>query len=104
MIRLFNVSAWLVCRTSFVVVTTALAAGLALPAIAVAQSQATTGEINERVTDAQGGVLPGVTVTAKSPQTGYIRTVRPTPRACSCCRCCRPTPTISRWSSPGSVR
>ena len=38
-----------------------------------AQSQATTAEINGRIVDSQGGVLPGVTVTATSPQTGYMR-------------------------------
>lgn len=48
---------------------------LAWPAVASAQSQATTAEVNGRVTDAQGGVLPGVTVTVKSPATGYERTV-----------------------------
>ena len=42
---------------------------------AAAQSQATTGEINGRVVDAQGGTLPGVSVTAKNPDTGYVRTV-----------------------------
>lgn len=46
-----------------------------LPSVAVAQSQATTAEINGRVVDSQGGVLPGVTVTATSPQTGYSREV-----------------------------
>ena len=38
-----------------------------------AQSQATTAEINGRVVDGQGGVLPGVTVTAKNDATGYTR-------------------------------
>ena len=42
---------------------------------AAAQSQATTAEINGRVVDAQGGALPGVSVTAKNPETGYTRTV-----------------------------
>jgi outer membrane receptor for ferrienterochelin and colicin len=42
---------------------------------AAAQSQATTAEINGRVVDAQGGALPGVTVAAKNPETGYIREV-----------------------------
>ena len=46
---------------------------LAVPALARRQSQATTAEINGRVVDAQGGVLPGVTVTARNPETGYIR-------------------------------
>ncbi|MBK5299332.1 MAG: TonB-dependent receptor [Vicinamibacteria bacterium] len=45
----------------------------ALPAFA--QSQATTAEISGRVTDAQGGVLPGATVTVKSGDTGYTRSV-----------------------------
>jgi hypothetical protein len=45
---------------------------LAVPALA--QSQATTAEFNGRVVDAQGGVLPGVTVTARSEATGYVRT------------------------------
>lgn len=49
---------------------------LAVPATsAFAQSQATTAEINGRVTDAQGGVLPGATVTATSAATGYNRSV-----------------------------
>ena len=43
------------------------------PGLAGAQSQATTAEINGRIVDSQGGVLPGVTVTATSPQTGYTR-------------------------------
>jgi outer membrane receptor protein involved in Fe transport len=47
---------------------------MAMPAVARAQSQATTAEINGRVVDAQGGVLPGVTVTATSEATGYTRT------------------------------
>jgi hypothetical protein len=48
---------------------------LAWPNAAGAQSQATTAEVNGRVVDAQGGVLPGVTVTVKSPSTSYERTV-----------------------------
>jgi hypothetical protein len=55
--------------------TLVLAVGLGLPLEASAQSQATTGEVNGRVVDAQGGVVPGVTVAAKSPNTGYVRTV-----------------------------
>jgi hypothetical protein len=46
---------------------------LAAPGLALAQSQATTAEINGRIIDSQGGVLPGVTVAATSPQTGYMR-------------------------------
>ena len=52
-----------------------LLAAAALPPLALAQSQATTAEINGRVVDVQGGVLPGVTVTATNPETGYNRTV-----------------------------
>jgi hypothetical protein len=44
-------------------------------AVASAQSQATTGDVNGRIIDAQGGALPGVSVTAKNPDTGYLRTV-----------------------------
>ena len=40
-----------------------------------AQSQATTAEINGRVVDSQNAVLPGASVTVKSPSTGYSRTV-----------------------------
>ena len=40
------------------------------PTAAWAQSQATTGEVGGRVVDAQGAVVPGVTVTVKSPNTG----------------------------------
>ncbi len=39
-----------------------------------AQSQATTAELNGRVVDAQGGVLPGVTVTVRNEANGYVRT------------------------------
>ena len=51
----------------------ALTLFLAAPSLALAQSQATTAEINGRILDSQGGALPGVTVTATSPQTGYMR-------------------------------
>ena len=51
-----------------------LAVGLAIVAPAHAQSQATTGEVGGRVVDAQGAVVPGVTVTVKSPNTGLQRT------------------------------
>ena len=50
-----------------------LVTALALPPLALAQSQAPTAEINGRVVDAQGGVLPGVTVNATNPETGYNR-------------------------------
>ena len=44
------------------------------PAAAGAQ-QATTAEVNGRIVDAQGGVLPGVTVTVRNADTGYTRSV-----------------------------
>ena len=40
-----------------------------------AQSQATTAQISGQVTDAQGGALPGVTVTVTNPATGFTRSV-----------------------------
>src|SRR3982750_2377286 len=42
------------------------------PAIAFAQQ--TTGNITGRIVDTQGAAVPGVTVTARSPQTGFVRT------------------------------
>src|SRR5436309_56050 len=40
---------------------------------ASALAQQTTGNITGRVVDQQGGAMPGVTVTAKSPTTGFVR-------------------------------
>ena len=40
-----------------------------------AQSQAANGAIEGTITDSSGGVLPGVTVTITSPDTGLQRTV-----------------------------
>src|SRR5262249_60638868 len=37
-------------------------------------AQQTTGAITGRVVDQQGAAMPGVTVTAKSPSTGFTRT------------------------------
>ena len=48
----------------------ALLAVLAMPALA----QQTAGNVTGRVTDAQNAAVPGVTVTAKNSQTGFIRT------------------------------
>src|SRR6476469_8045519 len=42
------------------------------PSTAVAQQ--TTGNITGRIVDAQGAAVPGVTVTARNPQTGFVRT------------------------------
>src|SRR5919106_183212 len=41
---------------------------------ASAWAQLATAELNGRVTDASGGVLPGVTVTATQMATGLVRT------------------------------
>src|SRR3954470_23348117 len=46
----------------------------ALMAPAIASAQQTTGNITGRIVDAQGAAVPGVTVTARSPQTGFVRT------------------------------
>src|SRR5262245_12959198 len=62
-----------VCKASCAVLVAALT--LAMPALARGQSQATTGEINGRVVDAQAAILPGVTVTARNTQTGLVRSV-----------------------------
>jgi Carboxypeptidase regulatory-like domain len=37
-------------------------------------AQQTTGNIAGRVTDQQGSAVPGATITAKNPQTGFTRT------------------------------
>ena len=51
--------------------TLALLLGAGLPLFA----QQTTGNISGRALDPQGAAMPGVTVTAKNPQTGYTRAV-----------------------------
>jgi Carboxypeptidase regulatory-like domain/TonB dependent receptor len=43
--------------------------GLATPAVA----QQTTGNVTGRLVDSQGAAVPGVTVTAKNAQTGFVR-------------------------------
>ena len=48
----------------------AIVIGLAAPLLA----QQTTGNITGRVLDQQGAAVPGVTVTAKNPTTGFTRT------------------------------
>src|SRR5262249_43848006 len=52
-----------------------LGVGFALLLAAPAAAQKTTGDITGTVTDATGGVLPGVTVTARCQDTGALRTV-----------------------------
>src|SRR5260370_35212503 len=41
---------------------------------AFAQSQATTGNIEGRVIDANGAAIPGITVTATNPEPGLAKT------------------------------
>ncbi len=55
--------------TSRLVLGLALLAASTLPAVA----QQTTGNISGRALDPQGAAMPGVTVTARSPQTGFNR-------------------------------
>ena len=58
-------------RCLFASLVVVLCGILAVPAAA----QQTTGNITGRVTDQQGGALPGVTVTATQANTGFSRTV-----------------------------
>src|SRR5690349_6763170 len=46
--------------------------GLVVPSIGFAQQ--TSGNITGRIVDGQGAAVPGVTVTARSAQTGFVRT------------------------------
>ena len=46
----------------------------ALVAPSTSLAQQNSGNITGRIVDAQGAAVPGVTVTAKSPQTGFVRT------------------------------
>ncbi|HXG69704.1 MAG TPA: carboxypeptidase-like regulatory domain-containing protein, partial [Gemmatimonadaceae bacterium] len=41
--------------------------------VSTATAQQTTGNITGRIIDAQGASVPGVTVTAKNNQTGFVR-------------------------------
>src|SRR5436305_12612720 len=50
------------------------AAVLVLLGCAPAFAQQTTGSVTGRVVDQQGSAVPGATVTAKSPSTGFTRT------------------------------
>ena len=56
-------------RLVITIVRLALAALIAVPAVASAQT--ITGQISGRVTDASGGILPGVTVTVVNEGTGF---------------------------------
>src|SRR5436305_15007204 len=50
------------------------AAVLVLLGCAPAFAQQTTGSVTGRVVDQQGSAVPGATLTAKSPSTGFTRT------------------------------
>src|SRR5262245_12300657 len=54
-------------------VIAALTVSLTLASAAVGFAQKTTGDITGSVTDATGGVLPGVTITARCEETGLAR-------------------------------
>ena len=54
-------------RWSIAALTLVLALAAAVPAWAQGGGASSTGTIQGRITDAQGAVLPGVTVTATSP-------------------------------------
>ena len=56
-----------------ILIPVCLAALLALPGVAAAQSQAAGGSIEGTVTDESGGVLPGAAVTVKNQATGIVR-------------------------------
>ena len=55
--------------------TVLLVGALAALAVASAAAQTTNGVIAGVVSDAQSGVLPGVTVTGRNAETGFTRTV-----------------------------
>ena len=59
-------------RAWFIVLSVFLFHGLVLTASA--RAQLATAELNGRVTDSSGAVLPGVTVTATQTATGLVRT------------------------------
>ena len=80
----------------------ALAVFLALAADAAAQTE--TGRITGVVTDATGGILPGVTVTAKAVGTGATRANwPPTPLASTRSLTCRPASTSCPRRSRASI-
>ena len=58
----------------FVIGVCTLALLIGWGAQAAVSAQATTGEITGRVTDPAGAVIPGVTVTVRSEETGLVRT------------------------------
>jgi hypothetical protein len=61
-----------VTRAWFIVLSVVVLLGLVLPT--TARAQLATAELNGRVTDSSGAVLPGATVTATQTATGLVRT------------------------------
>ena len=57
--------------TQFTALILAMQLGLALPA----RAQVANAVITGIVTDAQGGVLPGVTITVRNAESGVTRTI-----------------------------
>jgi len=51
------------------------ALGVCLLAATTASAQQTAGNVNGRITDAQGAAVPGVSITAAQASTGFVRTV-----------------------------
>lgn len=58
-----------------VIVATVLVMSFAGALVGFGQSQASTAAIEGTLTDASGGILPGVTITVRSPQTGLTRPI-----------------------------
>src|ERR1044071_8299189 len=54
--------------------TAVLFLGLILASVAPAFAQAASASISGTITDAQGGVLPGVTLTVQNAESGVVRT------------------------------
>ena len=87
-------------RLVVTVLRLALAALIAVPAVASAQT--ITGQITGRVTDASGGMLPGVTVTVVNENTGLKETrVTDVSGRLSSSPTCRSAPTPSRSELEG---
>ena len=70
---------------------------------APAWAQQATAELNGRVTDSSGAVLPGVTVTATQTATGLARTAVTDGRVPTCSRICRRARTAWRYRCRASA-
>ena len=63
----------------------------------IALAQGASASLTGSVTDASGATVPGATVTIPNVDTNFSQTVRPIPRACTCCGHCRSATT--NWPS-----